>query len=566
LKKTIQINENSSTNRDNFINFMRIFYKNMIAWIKQNWRLFSCISLMLILLIYNFFFKIQLISGNMPYSCHTDEKYIIEPALRILKSGDFNPHSFRYPSFPIYLATLSFTVGYLNSVAHLELKNTQDIEPSVYPYFKHPRIIWHAKIVFLLLSTLAILFMALLAYRFCKNPFFLFGVPLITFLSRYYFYVSYNYLNVDTVATFFIFLVYLHQTLTVKEDSIIHKVIVPGFLSGLIVGCKYNLIWIIVPSILNIMFHFKKKRGRKVLSLFLIMFLTFVLVVPFSVLDFNTFLDWLAYDIHVYKTGDTEHSSAPGFSQLSYYLNYFQIDFGYILCFLALIGIIACFILDWKKGLLLLSFPALLLLQMSSYVIHYPRNIMSLFGFFAIFSVLGITLLYKFLFNIFKTFSPKRWPDWGKRGLAFFLIGVVLFFPVKEKIKKQSVIKPDSRNQALIWIKQEIKKTRNIIIASELGLYIKPFTKDYNIFIREFKVLDSQSFYKQANEIKNPIIIMPVFRPHYEHQLVSKKKSETLNEIGASLKIIKTFGSKKMIINRPKHITYANPKILVGTL
>ena len=35
-----------------------------------------------------------------------DERYLIDPALKILKTGDLNPHFFWYGSFPIYWTAL----------------------------------------------------------------------------------------------------------------------------------------------------------------------------------------------------------------------------------------------------------------------------------------------------------------------------------------------------------------------------------------------------------------------------------------------------------------------------
>jgi hypothetical protein len=521
---------------------------------------------MSIIVVYSFFLKMRLISQDMPYSCHTDEKYIVEPALTILKTGDFNPHRFNYPSLPIYLAAMSFTVGYLNSAAHLEIKSTQDIEPNVYPYFKHPRIIWHARVVFTFLSALAMIFMALIAYRFYKNPFLLFGVPLVASLSYHYLLFSYTYLNVDTAATFFIFLVYWHLASTLKRDSFIHKAIVPGILSGLVLACKYNLFWIIVPAVLVILFYAKERKKAKILSLFLIMMFTFILVVPFSVLDFNTFLDWLAIDVRVYNTVGVGHSTTPGLPQLIYHMRYFFVDFGFGFSFLAFVGIIAGFFYDWKKGIILLSFPLLLLFHLSSYVKHYPRNIMSLFGIFAIFAALGVVCLYKLLYRLLLKFSRPRWPEGIKKTAVFLLLSIVLFFPVQKRLIRQLNIKPDSRNLAVAWITKKLEKKSNLIISEELAMYVKPLEKNYNIFLWEFEKLNRQSFYKKAAEIENPIVIMPVFRPLNERQPFAVKKAKDLNTIGNSLKMMQTFGRVVATLNTPVHVVGKDPKILIGTL
>lgn len=541
-------------------------YQKSASWLSKNWKISLCILLMLILVIHTFVFNIRMISVDMPYSLHTDEKYIIEPALKILKTGDFNPHRFNYPSLPIYLAAASFTLGYMNAAANLELKSTKEIEPRIYPYFKHPRIIWPAKVLFTLFSTLSILFMALIAYKLYKNPFLLFGIPLVISLSTSYFRISYSYLNVDTVGTFFIFLVYLHQVTYLKKNSFFHKVLIPGILSGLVIACKYNLVWIIVPSILIILFYSKEQRIRKIIFLILIMFFTFILAVPFSVLDFSTFLDWIGYVIYMYKSGGAHRTSPPGLAQFVFHLGFFYRDYGFLLSVLAIFGLIIALLKDWKKGLILLSFPLIHLFYLSLYAIHYPRNVLALFGFFSIFAAIGIVRLYQLLCQLFLKLSFPGWPEVMKKAVVFVLLTVVLLFPVKTKLQRRLKIKPDSRNMALKWITEHLEKKSNIIIPVELAMYVEPLKDDYNVLSWELTGLNNKSFYKKINKVKNPIILMPVFRPHYEHQLIAKKKAATLNKIGKSLKIKKIFGRREAIVNSPRHFIGKDPKILIGTL
>ena len=543
----------------------RIKYPGVVSWLKANPAISFSILLMAVVLVFTFFLKIRFISGNMPYPSHPDERYIAEPALNMLKTGDFNPHSFRYPSFPIYLTAISFTIGYLNSAANLELKNTEDLEPNVYPYFKHPRIIWYAKVVFVLLSTIAMIFMALIAYRLYKNPFVLFGVPLIVSLSYQYFLSSAKYINVDIVAAFFIFLVYWHHSITMNTDSILQKVAIPGILSGLVIACKYNLVWIIVPSMLVIFFHVKRRRVSKIGLLFLIMLLTFILVVPFSILDFNTFLDWLAYDIVVYKKGDALHSTTPGLTQLIHYLSYFYYDFKLALCVLAFFGIIAVFLRDWKIGIILLSFPVLTLLQMSSYAIHYARNVLSLFGIFAIFAAIGTVWLYELLCRFLFKLSRPRLPKGIKQTAVFLLLSIILFFPVQERLTRQLELKPDTRNQALTWITQNVEKKRDIIVSRELAMNVNPLKEDYNIVFWDFDKANGEALYTQVAALKKPIVVMPVFCPHYKRQEFAVKWADELNTIGNSLNILVTFNGSEAIINAPVHITGKSPKILIGT-
>jgi hypothetical protein len=73
-----------------------------------------------------------------PYAYHFDEPFVLKPALRIVESGDLNPHFFRYPSLLIYLE--SVVVRANNSLGNMPLNvpndpsyGPQDLYPETWP-------------------------------------------------------------------------------------------------------------------------------------------------------------------------------------------------------------------------------------------------------------------------------------------------------------------------------------------------------------------------------------------------------------------------------------------------
>jgi len=79
--------------------------------------------LLLFIIIFSGYVRLKIINGSLPYIGHTDEPALIKVPLRILKTGDFNPHTFIWPSLPYYITVASFVIGYLDSVSHGEIEN-----------------------------------------------------------------------------------------------------------------------------------------------------------------------------------------------------------------------------------------------------------------------------------------------------------------------------------------------------------------------------------------------------------------------------------------------------------
>src|SRR5512141_510271 len=51
------------------------------------------------------------ITFGLPYALHVDERALALPALKIIQTGDYNPHRFDYGSLHIYLLSLVY-IGY----------------------------------------------------------------------------------------------------------------------------------------------------------------------------------------------------------------------------------------------------------------------------------------------------------------------------------------------------------------------------------------------------------------------------------------------------------------------
>ena len=116
--------------------FRKFFRNNLVYLVFVFWVVFTV--------------QYKMITNSLPYSNHVDEGAIFSRAIIIMKTGDFNPHFFNYPSLPIYLATFGTTLGFFKSASNLEIKKLSELSPQVYPYFsrclKKPFIKFYPKI------------------------------------------------------------------------------------------------------------------------------------------------------------------------------------------------------------------------------------------------------------------------------------------------------------------------------------------------------------------------------------------------------------------------------------
>lgn len=542
--------------------------KKTATWIKQNKKPFISIFLLSLVLLYSTILKFYLIKGAMPYPGHVDEQYISDPAIRILKTGDFNPHRFTYPTLPLYITTAAMSMGYVLAASHLELINTAEIGSSCFPYYTHSKVVLPAKFLLAILSVIAALFMGIMAFQIFENYYLLFFVPLVISLSDIYFLYSHKYLNVDIVGTFFIVTLYFYLFYFFKKDTNLTKAVIPGFLCGLVIACKYSLFFIVIPPILTVLFFSKKQRIYRISLIFCFMLLGFFLAVPYSLLDFSTFLNDIGNMGYHYKSGHQGFEGIPGIPQLVYYLKVLIGDFGYWTVLFAAVGLITAAVKTWKKTLVLLSFPLSLLIYMSLQKVHFIRNILALYGFYALFAAIGILGLYELLRQILQRSRISIFLNKPKnRYLTSLILVAILFvicFPVLRPIQWAG-IKPDSRNLAVKWIKKNIGTGSILIVPDELCLYTGHLEKDYKVVKTEFGKLEWDKFFQDLKPSGQVHVLMPQFsferrRPQGE------KLADRLNELHKKIEVIKLFPGKVVLINSSIPVPGGNPTFSIGRL
>jgi len=545
-----------------------------------NWKLFLSSAALLAVVLFGAFLRVHILSGALPYPGHQDEKILARKAANILKTGNLNPKFFKYPSVPIYLTAAAFTLGYVNAASSLDLKDAGAINADPFPYFKYPRIVWPAKALFLLLSVVTIYFTGKVAYQAHGSPYLLFLAPLILLMSSTFFLYSHKYLNVDIVGAFFVMALYFYQFNSLSKDTIAHKSFYPGAITALAVASKYTLIWLIVPSILVVLLYSQKMRIYKIILLLLFVAVVFVLVMPFSILDLRTFLNDIGSEAYHYADQHRGYTSSSNASQLKHYLisgvdehglnpgKALMRDFGYGSAILVLIGLFTLLTKKWKRAVIILSYPTVFLWYMSRQKVNFFRNIVSLYAFYALLAAIGFIGVYRLLqwiasHRVFKNFSQKQ-----KRLTSLMILAAVclIFFPVP-RLVKWTMAKPDSRNLAETWIRENIEHTSTVIIPEELAMNVEPLKKDYTIFqwsFKEYKKKDD--FISTVRAHENPYIIMPVFGCDPRKD-AGRNQAKTLNTFCAEADTLTNrLGENRILINYSVPVPQGDPQLYIGQI
>jgi hypothetical protein len=504
------------------------------------------VAFLLIIIFFNLHIKVSMIDSLLPYIGHVDEPAITQTAKTILTTNNWNPNFFKYPSLPIYVTTAAIAMGYLHAASNVEVKNIHEIGSVTFPAYTHPRIIRPAKILLAGLSIICMIFLSFTAFRLISRNGSLFVlIPFILSLSERFLYYSVQYINVDMYACFFVLSVYMFHSSRFKRNSLFDKAFVPGALSGMAIASKYSMLPILVPSLLLIMF-FASEKAWKCFVLLCTATLTFIIVVPFSILDVSTFMTHVGAEISHYQRGHFGYEGQPGFSQCVYYLSSVINDFGSWSWLFVVAGMWVIIRKDWRLFVVTLSFPSLLLLCLSLQKVHFLRNALSLFAFYALLGGIGILHSSMFAFHLLDRCICKSKLKNYKTVVVLFLMAIIIgtFFPVSRFVLWMNV-QPDTRKVAVEWMLNNIPVESGVFIPTEMPMDTRLIDGQFRIVRESLIDCHTTTFKSLLSEKGISYVLMPKF--DYDKRKPSgKMAAERLNELLGVLTVVETFSAKEL--------------------
>ena len=535
-----------------FLNNLWSSALSAVQRLRERSALRGCLLALLAFCAMCFWIRTAHIAASLPYPQHVDEVHIAQSAANILTTGNYHPGTFDYPSLPTYLAVAAMSVGFISAAPELGIKKSQiDIKDNLgdmsFPFYTLPGVVEKARWLFALLSVVAIATSGVVAYQLLGRPSALLLGPLVLALSYFFFHMSYSYLNVDIVGTCFVALgmAAVLQGTSRPCPTLRGLAVIPAICVGLAAGSKYTCGLLLLPVLIAIYLFMERDRRLQATAIAIATAgLSFLAVVPYSVITLPDFVNGLARQAYHYTTGHPGFEANPGLDQLVFYASRLSWDFGVAGLILCLIGLISAAVSDWRRTLVLISFPVALLALLSAQRVHFPRNILPVFPCVAVLITCGIYFLHGRLMRI----SYVRRID--VQGLQSAM-GVVVFLGLfalgmnvpLSKFAIQMEVAGESRVRAVAWIKKHVATDATVIVPEELHLDTRPLASSgYPIRVVEFKALDTtQSIDSLMAETPGPVVVLVprwVADLRFSDADSAKDKAAALNEASMRAQLV----------------------------
>lgn len=320
--------------------------------------------------------RVWLAGGSLPYVEHIDEPALLEVAIRMVRDGDFNPHTFRYPSLYYYLLAATTKLHVWWGIATGLYLSDKDIPFKNNGVTSVPNLyIWGRALTALMGAATVPALLVLGRRMFDKRVGILAAVTLMVTV----FHVTHShYITVDATTGLWVTLALIGAWDIAKTGSW-RGYLLAGAAAGLAAGTKYNA-GVIVPAIIvaHVIFWRQSSLGRPFLRLAasgVAAVLALLATTPYALLDMQTFLGDLQFNSAHYAGGG--HGDIVGPWPIFAYAYFYWHDG--LLASGCLLLLATLPVLAWRRPahtavLLSAILPVLLLLL--SYKVHFIRNLL----------------------------------------------------------------------------------------------------------------------------------------------------------------------------------------------
>lgn len=471
---------------------------------------------------------------GLPHSFYPDEAHFVKRSLSF-GSGDLNPHWFHKPAFFMYFLFaefgITFVVGKLLGFFHT-------VEDFAVQFFLNPFLFYFiGRITTALFGIASIGVLYLLGSRIASRE-----VALLSalFLSISFGHVEWcHYVKADIPCTFFTLLSFFFLFLFMKGGRE-RNLLLFGLLAGLGMATKYYSL-ILLPSLLIVLFyhrnHYKisSKRFWKFLALGIgCFFLGFFAGSPFNFLDGTWFrLDILPRIRELGRSsgvlpaatffGGQGSRNIFDYTSMIFNCTISPKGFGLLLGYGAFLGGGFLFLRHRWEDLLLLSVPLSYLFCTIAYFPYFtlePRNIITLFPFFALFLAIFLKEISGFLR------LPER--KWAGPAATFLVLGPLVLLSLLKVVEGNSLkCQKDSRiivkeymennpffpsgtpllidNQAVPLMPSE-KNVKRLLEQVRSSNWITPFTihaeRQYSYLLKAVKQYKGKTF--DVTQLEHP--------------------------------------------------------------
>jgi len=329
---------------------------------------------------------------GLPYLHNWDEPLVANRALRMMQTGDLNPHYFNYGTVTVY-TVLAVDILHYYRLAGLpvgdpsSLKRLSDIktgdDTSWLWDISHPSFYLWDRRLFAILGTASVALCFLLARRVSGDWA---GILAAAALAGLEYDISYSAMITPNLpVSFLVLLSVLFACLFIQRDE-------PLFLIGSLVSCglatatKYNASVSLVTPVLALSLSALGRRSghRRWLwaAVPLVPLASFLIAMPYALLDLPNFLNDSAFELRHYNTGHGDATVVPGATHLGLEIREIATNVGLPFALFAAAGLAV-----WartRSTWILLAFPVTYLLFMATMRVLIGRNLLAIYPFAAV--------------------------------------------------------------------------------------------------------------------------------------------------------------------------------------
>jgi len=345
---------------------------------------------------------------SLDFGDHPDEGNKIGEVRRMLDKGIFIPTFYKKPSIVYYavIAALAPDVPAIlqQSATAEEVDRDGDqplsLMPTAATFAETDRLKPRVRAISLVISALAVVWVYALVLSWRDNWLeALLAASLLSLSWEWAYHL--RWIAADGYMAMFAILTYLLLWLYYRQPEKRGYLWGAAAAAGLAVSSKYNMGLLLIPLLLTVYFTWDKASRRTLLigwrNVIGVFVLAYLITTPGTIYAPEYFVRGVVYEVTHYADGHRNHTVVAGLPHLLKNLQYLATAFLSPYNFLALplflvggLGIFAIYREDRRWLLVLLSFPLIYLLYMSTQSVLFVRNLLPLMPIIAILSARGV--------------------------------------------------------------------------------------------------------------------------------------------------------------------------------
>ena len=438
-------------------------------------------SIIILIIFFAFILRYFQLNVGLPYLYFWDEPLTGSNALQIMKTGDYNPHFFKYGSLMIYLNLLIDQLYriYLSLTGDLAANIRIEADTGWHWTISHPSFYFWNRFLTATMGTATVLIAYLISKTICNRWTGIISAFFLSILSIHI--VHSGFVTMDVPVALFVSLVALFSILFIDHKKPIYF-LWSLICVGLAIATKYNSGLVILLPIASLIYlSYQNKIPRQKLYWLLIPSLpavTFLFTTPYAILDFPNFIRDIVHQILYYKT--TGHPGAtinPGWDYIAFQIRQFYQNIGLsgtVLFAIGLAGIVSRPVL-----LLILLYPVSYLLFMSGMTVNFHRNFVQVYPFIAVFAGVAFYNLHAAL---------NHWYPKLKKPIPIVCLAAALvLLPHAHDAYQTGIVLHNARDtrSAVIDTLNAMENVQKVVFARELRIHKQDLGRlkyDYAIY------------------------------------------------------------------------------------